>query len=132
MLLEHEIEHIAERLFAKFTDRLGDNLRAVIREEMKIMTDQAVQAVSDATDAIVAELGSVVGLLTTDAAALAAALAGSASASDPALLAIAGRLTAGTQAAKDAVAALTAAPVPSPAPAPEPAPAPAPAPAATA
>ena len=124
MLLDHEIDYIAGRLFLKFADRLEGSLRAMERE-IKRMTDQAVTDITQAVDDVLTELNTVVTTLETDAAALAAALANSASANDPALEALAARLNAGTKAAKDVLSTLVpASPASLPSPAPEPVPAP--------
>lgn len=111
MLMQHEIDYIADRLIEHILPhlaaRLDGPIRATIREEMKRMTDQALIDLSAATDAIVAELNLVVTTLEADAAALAAALANSGAANDPALVALTAKLTAGTKAASDAMAQLT-------------------------
>ena len=104
--LEHELNAIADRLFDHFAARLDGPIRAIIREELK-MTDQAILDLTAADDAILAELGVVVSTAHDDAVALAALLASSGASLDPAIQAQVTRLTAGTQAAKDAMAALT-------------------------
>jgi hypothetical protein len=103
--LQHELDAIADRLFDHFAARLDGPFRAIIREELK-MTDQAILDLTAADDAILAELAVVVTTVHDDAAALAAALANSGASNDPAIQAQVTRLTAGTQAAKDAMAAL--------------------------
>jgi hypothetical protein len=122
MLLDHEIDYIAGRLFLKFADRLEGSLRAM-EKEIKRMTDQAVTDITEAVDDVLTELNLVVTTLEADAAALAAALANSASANDPALEALAGRLKAGSAAAKTVLSTLVpASPAVAPSPAAEPAP----------
>ena len=123
MLLDHEIDYIAGRLFLKFADRLEGSLRAM-EKEIKRMTDQAVTDITEAVDDVLTELNLVVTTLEADAAALAAALANSAAANDPALEALATRLKAGSAAAKTVLSTLVpASPAVLASPAPEPAPA---------
>jgi hypothetical protein len=117
-LVQHEIDYIADRILAHVSERLVGVIRATIKKEMEIMTDQAIVALTEAEDAILAELALVVTDLSTDAKALADALAGSAASLDPLIAAQTKRLVDGTAAAVAAVAALSppASPVPSPAP----------------
>jgi hypothetical protein len=139
VMVQDDIDYIAERLFRKTAERLDGILRAIIHEEMK-MTDQAILDLTAATDAAVSALGAEVTALHDTGTKLAAALAANAAATGtplgPDIEVQVAKLTAGTKSALDAVAALQApvaavaavaatAPAPAPAPAVDPAAAPA-------
>jgi hypothetical protein len=119
-LLQHEVDYISDRILAHISEKLVGIIRETIKQEMKIMTDQAITDLTSATDAILAELALVVASTQNEATALAAALAANAAASgaglDPAIEAQVARLVSGTKAAAAAVAALQppASPVHSP------------------
>lgn len=124
MLLQHEVDYIAERLLDRIETRLIQMLRATMKEELA-MTDQAITDLTAADDAILGELTLVVTDLQDTAAKLAAALAASGATQDAAIEAQVARLTAGTKAASDALAAMNAGPVASPVASPVDSPAPA-------
>lgn len=106
MLLQHEIDFIADRILDHISGRLEKLVRSTIREELK-MTDQAVQDLTVAVNSAVAELGEAVTTIQSEANALAAALANSGATNDPAIEAQVARLNAATAAAAKAIAALS-------------------------
>src|ERR1035437_3995351 len=98
-LLQHELNYIADCISDRLSDRFLGKIRTTIREEMKIMTDQAVVDLAAATTGVLDEMARIVTALQADSQALAAAIAGSAVEVDAAIADQTKRLVDGAAAA---------------------------------
>jgi ABC-type transporter Mla subunit MlaD len=105
-LLQHEVDYIADRILEHVAVRLVGEIRATIRREMKLMTDQAIANLNAASDDIISELALVVSVVIQESTALAAALAASPTALDPAIQAQADKLAQASKSAREAIAAI--------------------------
>lgn len=106
MLLDHEIDTIVARISKETAERLDGNLRAIIREEFKKMSDPLVQAIADLTAATNAELAEVQ-LLLGDVASGVTGISQAAAAGDAAAVEVQAKaLNDSVAAAQAAIAAL--------------------------